>query len=204
MRKLTPEKVIDRQQGCRVCNLVGINKKSESVQLKGFGFTEKRLEELCLVKQDTSVFGGGYLWDVTCKVCAVSKVVMSSSLHNGTFGCECNQGKKKEIFYINSVYDDNGHYLCLKYGISNNYHSRLKSCNNKNAGKVLKTLKVFNTPYAQDVETLLKAELTPALPRTELVEGYTETCLTKDYDRIIKLLKEVGALEVTNEYNSQG
>lgn len=115
-------------------------------------------------------------------------------IHMGT-GCPSCANLDHDIFYINGVYDG-GVLVGLKYGLtkSNSQTNRLYYQNRKSIFKISRLVNFSFTEAkaCRDLESYLKRILKPIFTKSEVADGYTETCSSSHLDEIINLAIDYG------------
>lgn len=107
-------------------------------------------------------------------------------------GCPSCSGSSQRFLYVNSVEN-----LCLKYGIAVNVERRLSSQNRVNLFN-MSTMMLFEFKEYSDCrycESELKKLLKPVMTKSDLVDGWTETCSFSDIEKIITTVKSFGGVE---------
>ena len=184
-------------KGCNLCGYKSSGAKNT--------FTKEQFIESSINRH-----GNKYDYSKSKYVNATTKIIISCKAH-GDFnqlpyahtygqGCPTCYGGNQRQAYINLILD-NDNCIGVKFGVANNFNTRVLSQNNRSKFKVVNlAVWVFS-----DSESCLKAEhdvkliTSPSISRDEMPDGHTETAKPSDIDMIIKIYEKLGGVKLPLE-----
>jgi len=107
--------------------------------------------------------------------------------------CPSCSGQSQKFLYVNNVGG-----VCLKYGIAKDVNIRLRNQNKRNRIQ-METLIVFEfSEYSscRACESAIKKTVKSVMSRTDLEDGWTETCSHYDIETIIEKVSEYGGVKI--------
>lgn len=131
-------------------------------------------------------------WEVYCPECEVTYTSLYKSLVGGSRGCECSNFRQKQLYLLKI--EEDGKLLALKFGIANNYKTRVQSIKSKTTLSVLihDVWEFSSIESCKTSETYIKQNFhTSVLTKDQLPSGFTETLFPENLESIENFLDSV-------------
>lgn len=131
-------------------------------------------------------------WDVSCPECNTTFTSNYKNLTQGFRGCECSNFRQKQLYLLKI--EEDGKLLALKFGIANNYKTRVQSIKSKtNLSVLIHDVWEFSSiESCKTSETYIKQNFhTSVLTKDQLPSGFTETLLPENLESIKNFLDSV-------------
>jgi len=187
---------------CPSCKLTRISKaisKPDEVMISSFLATGVFHPETEFWRSDKINNRGWRLyWFVLCPICGETNECQSSNLTQGKLSCGCSRHSQKQA-YLNSILDENGTNVAIKFGISKDSIRRMKQQNSKTVYTITNhSIHVFPTVKScKKAELECKQELECGiLLRRDMPDGWSETTWVYNLDKIIEIYERNGGIRV--------
>lgn len=184
--------LINRGSGCPLCrNEIArqVNLKDDEILIKAFLSTGAFHPDTRFSRSDRKDKSGRKVyWSVYCPECDTLSESKISHLQQGSKPCDCTQQRQKNA-YISKIYD-RSEIIALKFGISINPEVRFKQ-QNLNCIYNMELYRIYefeSTLSCKNAERECLQELEcGVIPKTEMMDGWTETTWTYNLDKIIEI-----------------
>lgn len=195
--------LLNKGRGCPKCKGDKTSKrmlKSDEEMVESF-FSSGMFHPDTKFKRSNKLNKYGYktYWEIECPVCQESATAAFNSLQMGVKSCGCKR-TKQTLCYINLIRDA-GRIVAIKYGITANFKRRFQE------QKLYSRLEIENYGVWSftEHEDCIKAEKNcreifsePALSKTELGDGYSETTYAYNLGRVISIYESFGGLRIND------
>lgn len=184
--------------GCKADNMGNLKRVDDKVMIDKFISSGGFAEGTQFRRSDTlNAKGHKQRWYMYCPDCDTENETLLVSLSNGIRSCACSKNRPQET-YLNLV-KDGDIVVAVKFGVANVSVNRVKSQNRAS----LYTVENYAVWKYPDVNSCRLAERrcmqelnTGTVPKYTLPDGYTETVLPADIDKVISIYEQCGGLRV--------
>jgi len=193
--------LISKGSGCPSCQAETIKElksKPDDIMIQSFFASGAFHPETRFWRSDRkSSYGWKVFWYIFCPECGEQAESASNNLQQGKRSCACTKHRQREA-YINRIISD-GVVIALKFGIANSSVTRVRQQNYKSVYEVTPylTYNFSSVEACKAAERECKSVLDcGAIPRQEMLDGYTETTHVYNLDKIKQIYKKHGGIEV--------
>lgn len=193
--------LLNKGRGCPRCKADKISErmlKPDDELIKSF-FNSGMFHPDTQFKRSAKTNKHGYktFWEVFCPVCGQTAVAAINSLQMGVKSCGCKR-TKQTLCYINLIQDDEK-TIAIKYGITGNFKRRFLE------QKFYSSFKIENYGIwsFSSHEDCISAENecqeifdVPAVSKSEVGDGYTETTYIHNLDKVISIYESYGGVRI--------
>lgn len=178
---------------CLKLRMQGRNSKPDEIMIANFQSSGCFPEGTSFVRSERlSKNGFREYWKVDCPECGVTYTSLYKSLSSGARGCECSNFRQKQLYLLKI--EEGGNLIAIKFGIANNYKTRLQNIQSKTKLSVI----LYGVWEFSDIESCKVSEThikhnfnNTVLTKEQLPSGFTETVVPEDLESLENFLDSV-------------